>query len=30
MYNNYWERGRFTKNFRFDTICNIIQEPQDV
>ncbi len=21
-------RGRFMKNFRFDTICNITQEPQ--
>ncbi len=22
--------GRFMKNFRFNTICNITQEPQEV
>ncbi len=23
-------RGRFMKNFRFNTICNITQEPQEL
>ena len=25
-----WDRGRFMKNFRFDTIHNITQEPQEL
>ena len=30
MYGGSCDRGRFMKNFRFDTICNITQEPQDL
>ncbi len=25
----FWHRSRFMKNFRFDTIFNITQEPQE-
>ena len=28
IYGSFWHRGRFMKTFRFDTICNITQEPQ--
>ncbi len=27
---SWWDRGRFMKNFRFNTICNITQEPQQL
>ncbi len=30
MYGSSWDRGRFMKDFRFDTICNSTQEPQDL
>ncbi len=30
MYSISLDSGRFMKNFRLDTICNIIQEPQDL
>ncbi len=30
MYGNSRDRGRFMKSFRFDTICNITQEPQEL
>ena len=30
MYCSSWKRGNFVKNFRFDTICNITQEPQEL
>ena len=30
MYGSSWDRGRFMKNFRFDTIYNITQELQDL
>ena len=29
MYGSSWYRGHFMKNFLFDIICNITQEPQD-
>ncbi len=29
-YGSSWHRGRFMKNFRSDTICNITQEPQEL
>ena len=30
MYGGSWDKGRFMKDFRFDTICNITREPQEV
>ncbi len=30
MYGGSRDRGRFMKNFRFDTIWNITQEPQEL
>ncbi len=30
MYVSSWDRGRFMKNFRFNTICNITQELQEL
>ncbi len=30
MYDGSWDRGRFMKNFRFNTIYNITQEPQEL
>ena len=30
FYDSSWDRGRFIKNFRFDTICKNIQEPQEL
>ena len=30
MYGISWDRGRSMKNFRFDTICSITEEPQEL
>ncbi len=30
MYGSSWIRGRFMDNYRFGTISNIIQEPQEI
>ena len=27
---SWWDRGHFMKKFRFNTICNITQEPQEL